>query len=389
MRPAEFFSARFWTWRRAGAVAIQALVLAGLGALAWGAAANAIANLARLNINTGFDFLARPAGFAIAQHIIAYSEASSYFRAFLVALLNTLVLAAVSIAIATPLGFLIGIARRAPNPLVAGFAGGFVETLRNIPLLLHLFFWYFAVLQALPPPARSLSLLGSVFLNNRGLILPVPAAGLGSWIALSVLAAAVLAAFALPRRRAGGADGSPLGWLAKLALSAMLPLAAVAAALALADWERPALRGFNFAGGVVVIPEFVAMALALSLYSAAYIAEIVRGGLDAVPHGQIEAARALGLKSAPLYARIVIPQALRVIVPPLANEYLRLTRNTTLAAAIAYPDLMLVFAGTVLTQTSQAFEVMSMTAATYLAIAVAVAGFMNLYNRRVLSVGRR
>ena len=388
MRLAEVFSARFWTWRRAGAVAIQALVLAGLGALAWGAAANAIANLARLNINTGFDFLARPAGFAIAQHLIAYSEASSYFQAFLVALVNTLVLAAVSIAIATPLGFVIGIARRASNPLVAGFAGGYVETLRNLPLLLQLFFWYFAVLQALPPPAQSFSLFGSIFLNNRGLILPIPIGGAGSWIALSVLAVAALAAFTLLCRGGDGA-GSPLGWLAKLALGALLPLAAIAAALALADWERPALRGFNFDGGVVVIPEFVAMALALSLYSAAYIAEIVRGGLDAVPHGQVEAARALGLKSAPLYARIVIPQALRMIVPPLANEYLRLTRNTTLAAAIAYPDLMLVFAGTVLTQTSQAFEVMSMTAATYLAIAIAVAGFMNLYNRRVLSVGRR
>jgi general L-amino acid transport system permease protein len=385
---AEVFTARFWSWRRISALAIQGLALAALGALAWGAVGNAIANLARLKINTGFDFLARPAGFAIGQHLIAYSEASSYSAAFLVALLNTVVLALIAIAIATPLGFLVGIARRAANPLAAGAARGYVETLRNVPLLLQLFFWYFAVLQALPPPRQSLSLLGSVFLSNRGLVLPVPTAGDGTWAALGVLVAGALAAGAACalRRQTRAARA---GWIATLTLGLALPVAALAAAALVANWQRPVLSGFNFAGGLTVIPEFVAMTLGLSLYSAAYIAEIVRAGLASVPHGQVEAARALGLKTAPLYARIVVPQALRAIVPPLGNEYLRLTRNTTLAAAIAYPDLMLVFAGTVLTQTSQVFEVMAMTAATYLAIALAMAGGINLYNRRVLRVGGR
>jgi len=171
------------------------------------------------------------------------------------------------------------------------------------------------------------------------------------------------------------------------ALAFGAPLLAVIAAAALLHWERPVLSGFNFAGGIVVIPEFVAMSLALSLYSAAYIAEIVRAGLVSVPGGQIEAARALGLPPAIVNLRVVIPQALRAIVPPLANEHLRLLRNTTLAAAIAYPDLMLVFAGTVLNQTVQAFEVMAITVATYLAISLAVSAAMNLYNRRVLRVG--
>jgi len=389
MRLAELFSARFWTWRRLGALALQGLIGGAVLAVAWAAADNALANLARLRINTGFGFLERPAGFAIAQHLIPYSEASSYFRAFVVALLNTLVLAFVAILIATPLGFAIGVARRASNQLVAGVATAYVETLRNLPLLLQLFFWYFAVLQTLPAPSRSIALGGTVFLNNRGLVLPAPAEG---WALLAALGA-FLAAIALARigarflRRRIEAAGGGRGALLAPAAAVALPLLAVVGAAALVSWERPVLSGFNFEGGVAVIPEFVAMALALSLYSAAYIAEIVRAGLVSVPQGQVEAARALGLPPAIIQLRIVIPQALRAIVPPLANEHLRLLRNSTLAAAIAYPDLMLVFAGTVLNQTVQAFEVMTITVATYLAISLAVSAGMNLYNRRVLRVG--
>ncbi|HEY7609221.1 MAG TPA: ABC transporter permease subunit [Alphaproteobacteria bacterium] len=387
---AALFTARYWTWRRLGALSIQALIAAAVLAVVWAAAENALANLARLKIKTGFEFLERPAGFAIAQRLIPYSESSSYFAAFLTALLNTLVLAAVAILIATPLGFAIGVARRAPNQLLAGVATAYVETLRNVPLLLQLFFWYFAVLQTLPAPRASHSLLGVIFLNNRGLILPAPADAGSAAIALgAILAVGALAAWGarILRRRleAGGATGG--GALLAPALAFGAPLLALLAAAATLHWERPVLSGFNFAGGIVVIPEFVAMALALSLYSAAYIAEIVRAGIASVAPGQVEAARALGLPPAIVSLRIVIPQALRAIVPPLANEHLRLLRNTTLAAAIAYPDLMLVFAGTVLNQTVQAFEVMAITVATYLAISLVVSAAMNLYNRRVLQAG--
>lgn len=390
MARAGVFSARIWTWRRINAIAIQGVVLAAVAAAAWAAADNAIANLARLHIKTGFGFLDRPAGFAIAQRLIPYSESSTYFAAFLTALLNTLVLTLVATLIATPLGFVIGVARRASNQLVAGAAAAYVETLRNLPLLLHLFFWYFAVLQALPPPSRSYSLFGAVFLNNRGLMLPWPSDGAGASLAFgAVLGAGAMAVWiARLTRRRFEAAGATRGALAAPAFAAALPLLALAGAVRILDWERPSLSGFNFVGGIAVIPEFVAMALALSLYSAAYIAEIVRAGLAAVPYGQIEAARALGLPPMAVYARVVVPQALRVIVPPLANEYLRLFRNTTLAAAIAYPDLMLVFAGTVLNQTVQAFEVMAITVATYLAVSLAASALMNHYNRRVLRVGR-
>ncbi|HMK67419.1 MAG TPA: ABC transporter permease subunit, partial [Stellaceae bacterium] len=347
--------------RNTGALAIQAAVLIVLGALLWFAANNAIANLTRLGINTGFGFLRRPAGFAISQTLIPYSESSTYLTALAVAALNTVLLAALSIALATPIGFMIGLGRRSPNGLLRSVSTGYVELLRNVPLLLQLFFWYFALLRPLPPPRQSLTLLGTVALNARGLFLPVPAAAEGSAaIPVALLAGIVLAAIAarlIARRRERSGD-APRTLPIVLAL-ALGPAALAALATGVPfHWDVPHLQGFNYQGGIAVQPELVAMTLALSLYSAAYIAEIVRAGLDAVPRGQIEAARALGLRPTTVNGKIVVPQALRVIVPPLGNEYLRLFRNTTLAAAIGYPDLTMVFGGTVLNQTAQAFEVM-------------------------------
>jgi general L-amino acid transport system permease protein len=324
-----------WRSARARSIVIQAVVaLAALAFLGW-IASNVAANLARYNVRIGFDFLSRPAGFAVTQSLIAYSEASSYGAAFVVALLNTLVLSAAGIVVATMLGFVIGLARLSPNWLVARLAAVYIETLRNVPLLLQLFFWYFAILRPLPGPRQSLSLFDVVFLNNRGLYLPAPSF-----------------------------DGFAL------------------------SWDVPVLTGFNFTGGIAVIPEFVAMLVALSTYSAAFVAEIVRGGVLSVPQGQIEAARALGLRRGAIYRLVVVPQALRAIVPPLTSQYLNLTKNSSLAAAIAYPDLMLVFAGTVLNQTGQPFEVMAITMGVYLAISLAIALLMNWYNRRTLLVER-
>ena len=347
---------------------------------------NAAVNMARLNITTGFAFLERPAGFAIAQHFIAYDEGSSYLRAFLVALLNTIAVSLVAIVCATALGFVIGIAQRSSNRLLALVAQAYIEILRNIPLLLQLFFWYFAVLRPLPAPRQSLDLLHlhGVFLNTRGLFLPAPVATPG-FAALAASLIAALVAFLLLRRwaeRRREATGRPVQLLPLTTLLFGAPLAIAAALGFPLHWDLPVLAGFNFRGGVAVTPEFVAMALALSLYGAAYIAEIVRAGLAAVPRGQVEAARALGMPGGLMYRKIVIPQALRIIIPPLASQYILITKNSTLAAAIAYPDLMLIFEGTVLNQTGQAFEVTAITMATYLLLGLAISAAMNWRHRR-------
>jgi general L-amino acid transport system permease protein len=373
------------------AVAIQAAVLIALGAVLWFAASNAVANLTRLGINTGIGFLWRPAGFAISQTLIPYSESSTYLAALAVAALNTILLAAVSIVLATPIGFMIGLGRRSANGLLRGVSTGYVELLRNIPLLLQLFFWYFALLRPLPPPRQSLTLLGTVALNARGLFLPVPVATEGATAVLVALGAgtvlAGIVARLLARRRERTGDAPRTGPIILALGLGPAVLAALATGIPF-HWDVPHLQGFNYQGGLAVQPELVAMTLALSLYSAAYIAEIVRAGLDAVPRGQVEAARALGLRPVLVNGKIVVPQALRVIVPPLGNEYLRLFRNTTLAAAIGYPDLTMVFGGTVLNQTAQAFEVMLILCAVYLAINGGVSALINWYNRRVAVASR-
>jgi general L-amino acid transport system permease protein len=364
---------------------VAALLAAAVVAfLAW----NAAVNMARLHISTGFAFLARPTGFAIAQHFVAYDESSTYLDAFVVALLNTLVLAAIAIVCATLLGFLIGIARLSSNRLVALVAGAYVEIVRNIPLLLQLFYWYFAVLRPLPAPRQSIDLLHLhiAFLNTRGLFLPAPIAEPGFAFVVTAVFVAVIAALLLrrwTRRRREASGHAPATGGMALALLVLLPLAAAAAAGFPLRWEVPALAGFNFRGGLTLQPEFVAMALALSLYGAAYVAEIVRAGIAAVAVGQSEAARALGMRPALIQRKIVVPQALRIILPPLAGQCILILKNSTLAAAIAYPDLMLIFAGTVLNQTGQAFEVMAMTIATYLVLGFAIAAAMNRYNRRL------
>jgi general L-amino acid transport system permease protein len=366
-----------------------AVLLAILAFLAW-IARNVVVNIARLNINTGFSFLNRPAGFEIAQKLISFGESSTYFDVFLVALINTLVLTAIAILFATLLGFVIGLARLSANQLVATVAAAYVEIVRNVPLLLQLFYWYFAVLRPLPNPRQSLRVLDIAFLNKRGLFLPYPVLepGFGA-LALSLLVA-IVAALALWRinRHRRVSTGQRLFPPALSLLLIVPPLLVAWLAGFPLHWDVPVLAGFNFSGGMTVIPEFVAMALALSLYGAAYIAEIVRAGVRAVPAGQIDAARALGLRGGAIDRLIVIPQALRVILPPLGTQYIVLLKNSSLAAAIAYPDLMLVFAGTVLNQTGQPLEVMLITMASYALIGFAIAAAINLLNRRVQLVER-
>jgi general L-amino acid transport system permease protein len=370
---------------------VQAALLTGLALLALFIIGNVHANIARLNLRTGFGFLARPAGFAISQRLLDYSEQSSYFRAFLIALGNTLLVTVVSAVPATVLGLLVGLCRLSRNRLLAAVGTLYVETVRNVPLLLQLFVWYFAVLGSLPPPRRSLGFAGVAFLNNRGLLLaaPVPRPGAEAFALATVLGIAgwVLLARAARRRRLASGRASRLRWIAILP-AIVLPLLAWGWAGSPVVWERPELLGFNFTGGIAVVPELVAMVAGLSVYSAAFIAELVRGGVLSVHRGQSDAGQALGLSRWRVYRSIVLPQALRAIMPPLAGQYILLLKNSSLGAAIAYPDLMLIFAGTALNQTGQPIEVMTITMATYLVLCLFIAQLFGVANRRVQLVER-
>lgn len=373
----------FWSNRRNRAVVWQVLAVAfAVTAFVW-LGLNTAENLNRLNIASGFGFWDTTAGFGITMSLISYAETSSYGRAFLVGLLNTLLVSAIGIVLATLLGFIIGIGRLSSNWLIARLAAVYIETIRNVPLLLQLFFWYFAVLRALPSPRQSHAVWEAVFLNNRGLYAPAPLlGGAGLWIGLAGLACVIGgAALLMPARRRPAMIRCGLG----AALG--LPLAMLLGVFVLADWQQPVLRGFNFQGGIVLIPELASLVLALSIYTAAFIAENVRSGILSVPRGQVEAGRALGLGEGQVTRLIVVPLALRVVVPPLTNQYLNLTKNSSLAAAIAYPDLVSVFAGTVLNQTGQAVEVIAITMAVYLAISLSIAGAMNMYNRWITRTG--
>ena len=372
---------RAWNDRRIRAALWQALALGAALALGWFLFSNLLDNLARRGIASGFGFFDDTAGFGITMSLIPYSEVSSYGRAFMVGLLNTLLVSVLGIVLATVIGFAVGIGRLSSNWLIARLATVYVETVRNVPLLLQIFFWYFAVLSALPSPRRSMALAETVFLNNRGLYVPAPvaASGFGWWV-VAPAAIGVAAWLYFRGSRRGGTAG-----VATAAVGAMVLIAWFFGSPV--TWETPALRGFNFRGGWVLIPELMALLLALSLYTAAFIAEVVRAGIEAVPRGQLEAASSLGLTRRQTLWEIVIPQALRVIIPPLTNQYLNLTKNSSLAAAIAYPDLVSVFAGTVLNQTGQAVEVIAITMAVYLAISLAIAAAMNAYNLRVMRRG--
>jgi general L-amino acid transport system permease protein len=376
----------FYNDPKVRALIYQGMLLATLIGVAVAFALNAKANLDALKITSGFGFLDTTAGFGVNQSLIPYNEADTYRRVFLVGLLNTLLVALVGIVLATMLGFVVGIARLSPNWLLARLAGGYVELIRNLPLLFQILFWYLAVLGTLPVPRQSVSLPGGIFLNNRGILLPVPIAGEGSGLVIVALAAGLCAAVVLrlwaKRRQDLTGRRFPLFWTGLL-LTVGCPLIVLAATGFPIRFEKPELRGFNFIGGIRLIPEFVALTVALTTYTAAFIAEIVRAGVLAVPRGQTEAALALGLRRPLALRLIIVPQALRLIVPPLTNQYLNLTKNSSLAVAIGYPDLVAVFAGTALSQTGQAIEIIAITMAVYLAISLLTSALMNWYNAHI------
>ena len=352
---------------------------------------NAIANLKKQNIASGFDFLGRTAGFDIAQHLIDYSNTMSYARAFWVGLLNTLLVAGLGIVLATLIGFVVGIARLSSNWLIARLATVYVEVIRNIPPLLMLFAIYFAVLKGLPQPRDSIALPLASFLNVRGLTVPKPTwgdgIGLVVWSVPVALALVVALVWWARRRRIATGKQFP-AVLASLALLVLLPLLAFFAAGSPVSFDVPQLGRFNIAGGVTLLPEFVALLVGLTLYTAAFIAEIVRSGIMGVPKGQKEAAAALGLSAGQSMRLVVLPQAMRIIIPPLTNQYLNLTKNSSLAVAIGYPDLVSVFSGTVLNQTNQAIEVITITMAVYLVVSLTTSFAMNVFNTRMALVER-
>ncbi|HDY8186651.1 TPA: amino acid ABC transporter permease [Vibrio vulnificus] len=352
---------------------------------------NALTNLNARGIATGFDFLSQEAGFGIGLTLIEYDETFSYGRTFVIGLLNTALVSFLGIILATVLGFVIGIARLSSNWLVSRFAAIYIEIFRNIPLLLQIFFWYFAVLQALPSPRQSISLGEAIFLNVRGLFFPKPVFEAGSAFIFAALFAGIIATifigvWARNKQKLTGQQ-TPMGRIA-LALIVGLPALVYFVSGMPVSAEYPALKGFNYQGGISIIPELAALLVALSIYTAAFIAEIVRSGINAVSHGQTEAAMSLGLPRTRTLKLIIIPQALRIIIPPLTSQYLNLTKNSSLAMAIGYPDLVSVFAGTTLNQTGQAIEIIAMTMGVYLTLSLVTSALMNIYNKKVALVER-
>jgi general L-amino acid transport system permease protein len=381
----------WWNDERNRGILYQVAVLGAVLLLLAYLVDNTLTNLATRNIATGFGFLGREAGFDISESPIPYSPADTYLRAIAVGLLNTLIIAALGIALASVVGTLAGIARLSRNWLVAQLAAVYVEFGRNVPVLLQLFFWYAVVTEGLPGPRQALNPLPGVFLSSRGIKLPVPDWGGVAWLIAAALVLAIAVAVGLARwaRRRQERTGELFPTLpVSLSLIIVLPVAAWLAGGAPVAMDVPELQGFNFTGGLTITPEFTALLVGLVLYTGAFIAEIVRGGILAVPHGQTEAGLALGLSRGQVLRLVTLPQALRVIIPPLTSQYLNLTKNSSLAVAIGFPDLVST-ANTAINQTGQAVEGVVIIMVVFLGISLSISAFMNWYNRRIALKGGR
>ena len=359
--------------------------------LGWYLFNNTQTNLQHRGITSGFDFLERSAGFGIAQHLIDYTESDSYARVFVIGLLNTLLVSVIGIVLATILGFIIGVARLSSNWMLSKLATVYVEVFRNIPPLLQILFWYFAVFLTMPGPRNSHNLADTFYMSSRGLNMPAAIGTDVFWpfvasVVLAIVAVVLVARWAKKRFETTGVPFHTV-WVA-LALLLVIPGLCVLIMGSPVQWEMPELKGFNFVGGWVLIPELLALTIALTVYTAAFIAEIVRSGIKSVSHGQTEAARSLGLRPGPMLRLVIIPQALRVIIPPLTSQYLNLVKNSSLAAGIGYPEMVSLFAGTVLNQTGQAIEVIAITMSVYLAISISISLLMNWYNTRIALIER-
>jgi general L-amino acid transport system permease protein len=352
---------------------------------------NTVLNLANRGITSGFGFLERSAGFGIVQHLIEYTEGDTYARVFLVGLTNTLLVSALCIVFASFLGFFIGLARLSDNWLLRKISNIYIETFRNIPPLLQIFFWYFAVLRNLPGPRQAVNAFDLAFVSNRGLYIPWPEYAPGTWpfvIAVLLAIAGTIALFRYNRVYQLKTGQLRRTWPATVIMLLLFPLVAHFTFGAAMHWDVPQLRGFNFRGGFALIPELAALTLALSIYTSSFIAEVIRSGIQSVPYGQHEAARSLGLPNPVTLRQVIIPQAMRVIIPPLTSQYLNIVKNSSLAAAIGYPDMVSLFAGTVLNQTGQAIETIAITMGVYLIISLLISLLMNIYNRKIRLIER-
>ena len=372
-------------------IVYQVLLAVSVIALFWWLASNAQQNLAAQNKATGFFFLSQPAGFGISFTLIPYERSSPYLQVYFVGILNTLLVASIGIVFATMLGFVMGVARLSSNFLIRKFAEIYVEVIRNVPLLLQLLFWYFLLLNALPSVRDSITIPGGFAINQRGINMPAPQFDDRFIWVVAAIVVAIVAGIVWRRaalRRTEQTGVRQMIWLPIIAIAVLLiGLSYVLSGTSL-TFDVPELRGFNYRGGFTVPPEFTALVLGLVIYTAAFIAEIVRAGIQAVSHGQTEAAESLGLREGDRLRLVVIPQAMRIIVPPLTSQYLNLTKNSSLGAAIGFPELVNVFVGTALNQSGRAIEIIGMTMLVYLTFSLTTSLFMNWYNARVALVER-
>jgi len=371
--------------------ASQLIVVIGLVAFLWYITSNLLTNIDQRGITTGFDFFSSTAGFGISESPIYFDDTSTYFRAFLVGLSNTLIVSVVGIFFATIIGLLVGVARLSHNFLISKLATVYVEFFRNIPILLQILFWYNVVLAALPSPRASIELGLDSFLNNRGLYVPKAIFENGFLIIfISIIIAIAIAIFVVKR---ANKKFEETGKETKVFPIVVLVLVAIPLFVynitgGGLSFDNPHLQGFNFEGGMNFSPEFLALTFALSIYTATYISEAVRSGIEAVPKGQKEAAASLGLNSYKSLILVVLPQAIRISIPPIINQYLNLVKNSSLATAIGYPELVTVFSGTVLNQTGQAIEIIMVTMAVYLTISLSISMLLNYVNKKMEIKGR-
>ncbi|HEX7109495.1 MAG TPA: amino acid ABC transporter permease [Aestuariivirga sp.] len=375
----------FWNDPKIRSALVQIIMVLVVGFFVYEIVDNTITNLTKRNISTGFGFLNKSAGFDLIQSLIVFTSESSYGQALIAGFLNTLLVSSIGIVLATLLGFIIGIMRLSRNWLVSSIATLYIETIRNVPLLLQMFVWYGVVLKSLPGPRQAINISDIFFLSNRGLNMPDTIFGDSAWLGLAGLVAGIIGAIVLRSwaRKRQAATGQPFPYvLTGIAMILVLPILGLVVAGWPISFDYPVLGGFNFSGGTVIIPEFMALLVALSIYTASFIAEIVRAGIQAVSHGQTEAANALGMRSGITTRLVVIPQAMRVIIPPLASQYLNLTKNSSLAVAIGFPDLVAT-GGTVLNQTGQAIEIVMIWMIVYLSLSLLTSSFMNWFNSRM------
>ncbi|HIE78230.1 MAG TPA: amino acid ABC transporter permease [Candidatus Thioglobus sp.] len=369
----------------------QAVALCAIVFMAYVAIDNLFINIEARSIHTGFSFLKNRAGFDISEFLIDYTPEHSNLRVFYVGLLNTIVVAIVGIFFATIIGLLIGIARLSNNYLISKLAGGYIELFRNIPVLLQILFWYNISLIIFPHPRKSFEFFDAIFINKRGFYFPKPIAEDGFLWVVVALVVAIVSVIAMKRyfkkkHEKTGTYTSTFLYSALLVIG--LPAFVYFIIGSPLHLDYPALKGFNFKGGMVFSPEFTALAFALSVYTATYIAEAIRSGIEAVDKGQKEAAAAIGLTPVQSLKLVVMPQALRVAIPPTINQYLNLTKNSSLATAIGYPELMSAFGGTVLNQVGQAVEILGMTMLVYLAISLTISLVLNIVNKKMSIKGR-